>query len=733
MAVERPTFSESWHRVAELKPRLRAAVRNFRQYYRGRMWHVLADPANNQFFRLDDAAYHFVALLDGRRTVAEAWKISNEDLGDRAPTQGEAIQLLGQLYMSNLLQAELPPDSQQMFSRYSKRVNREIGSYLMNFLFIRIPLFDPQPLLRATTHLFGWVFSPVGFGLWCALLGVAFYMLTGHWSELWEAAQPQSLLDKGNLILLYLCFAGIKAIHEMGHAYSCAHFGRKGGTGGAVHTIGIMFLVFMPVPYVDASSSWSFRNKWHRAIVGAAGMYVEMAVAAVAAIVWINTQPGLLNDIAYNLMFIASISTLLFNGNPLLRYDGYYILSDILEIANLAQRSKQYLHYLGKRYLFGVQRARSSAHSAGERGWLATYGVTSFVYRVIICVGILIYVSKMFFFIGMIMAFSALVTWVIWPIIKFFKYLILGEELERTRTRASIVTTALLGLTFVMIGVLEFPDRGRAEGVVEPRRYAVIHTGAPGFVDSVLPSGVKVSPQGPPILQAHNKELQAELDQVSAMLDAARIQREQARGQDQAAMRILEERIKALETRSNRAQSQIAAMEIKAPFEGTWVSGRSEKVAGVYLPRGERMGVVADPTALFVRVAVDQGLGPRLREHHKVELRVRGRSELLMTGTIHRILPAGQTQLPSPALGLTAGGSLRVNLQDQQGVTSAEPFFEIHITPDEQYMSQLLTGQRMVARFETEPRPLAEQWWRAARQLVQRRFTLSPEQQHPLQ
>ncbi|MDH3585337.1 MAG: PqqD family protein, partial [Phycisphaerae bacterium] len=255
MSVDRPTFSENWHRVDKLKPRLLSSIRNFRQQFRGRMWHVLADPANNQYFRLDAPAYYFIGLLDGRRTIAEAWDSSNTAFGDSAPTQGEVIRLLGQLYTSNLLHADLPPDAQQMFSRYHKRVTREVRGYLSNFLFVRVPLFDPNRILNNWVHLMGWMFGPIGMILWAALIGAGFYFLAGHWGELLANASPQELLKTENAILLYFCFAAIKAIHEFGHGFACKHFGRKNGVGGDVHTMGIMLLVFAPVPYVDASSS----------------------------------------------------------------------------------------------------------------------------------------------------------------------------------------------------------------------------------------------------------------------------------------------------------------------------------------------------------------------------------------------------------------------------------------------------------------------------------------------
>ena len=409
MAVERPTFSESWYRVADLRPGLRTTIQVHRQYFRSQMWHVLQDPGTNQYFRLSEPAYAFVAMLDGQKSVAEAWKICNEELGDSAPTQGEVIQLLGQLYTSNLLQADVPPDAEGLLQRYSKRRSREIRSYMMNLLFIRIPIFDPDSFLNRWVSVFGKAFTKWGFMVWAFVVAVGLYSIGGHISEL--ASRANGVLDPDNLFYLYISFTFVKLFHEMGHAFSCKRFGQESG-GGEVHTIGIMFLVFTPMPYVDASSSWVLRNKWQRACVGVGGMYVEIFVAAIAAIIWSHTAMGtVVNAICYNVMFIASVSTLLFNGNPLLRYDGYYILSDYLEIPNLAQRSKQYLYYLVRKYVYGVKNVRTPAYSRGERFWFPIYGLASTIYRVFICTAILMFVAEKFFMVGVILALAAVVTW----------------------------------------------------------------------------------------------------------------------------------------------------------------------------------------------------------------------------------------------------------------------------------------------------------------------------------
>ncbi len=246
MPVDRPTFSESWYRVAKLCPRLRSTVQVHRQYFRGQMWHVLQDPGSNQFFRLNEAAYYFVALLDSKKTRAEAWQICMENLGDMAPTQQEAIQLLGQLYTSNLIQAELPPDAEGLFRRYRKRVGREVKGYLMNFLFIRIPLFDPDHFLDRWVGLFGKLFTVYGFIAWIIIIGTGLFFIAGRTSEL--ANRASGVLDPENLPLLYLSFLFIKIFHAFGHAFACKKFGKQTGTGGELHVMAVMFLVFTPLP-----------------------------------------------------------------------------------------------------------------------------------------------------------------------------------------------------------------------------------------------------------------------------------------------------------------------------------------------------------------------------------------------------------------------------------------------------------------------------------------------------
>jgi len=690
------------------------------------MWHVLQDPTANQFSRLSTSAYSFVSMLDGRRTVAEVWHACNEQLGDDAVTQGEAIQLLGQLYTSNLLAAELPPDAEGLLQRYRKRRTREVQGYVMNLLFARIPLIDPDRFLDRWVSVFGLIFTKTGLALWLILISAGLYFLAGRAGELVNSAA--GMFDPASLPFLYLGLVIAKVFHEFGHAFSCKRFGRLAG-GGEVHVMGIMFLVFTPLPYVDVSSTWAFRSKWHRITVGAAGMFVELALAAVAAIVWAHTRQGtVVNAVCYNIMFIAGVSSLLFNGNPLLRYDAYYILSDLLEIPNLSQRSKDYIYYLVKRYIWSVRQARNPAHSSGERAWMVFYGIASTIYRIFIFSMILLFLTdrrpKPLAIVAIGFGVVAAFTWLCIPLGKFIRYLATSGDLARQRPRAVASTLIFIVAVFIGVGLIKVPNRCRVEGIVEPVHMAAVFVEEDGFVKDFLPSGRRVGPDGPVILRCENPGLEARHEQLLAERRRLRAKLRVARTQEPSAAQILAERFAALDEQIRRVEKQIASLSIHASLSGTWVSPDIERIKGAYLRRGNKVGVVADLEEVIIRATADQQAAAMLvaEAYPDVEIRVKGRPEMQLTGKILRILPAGHKQLPSTALGYAAGGAIQTAVDDPQGTKAAERFFEVHVTPDKDSSVRLLSGQRVVVRVEMPARPLLLQWWRSLLQLLQRRF-----------
>lgn len=736
MPPKRPTFSESWYRVDELRPQLRCTVQTFRQHYRGRLWHVVRDPASNQYFRLNDASYFFVGLLNGKRTVSQAWQIANDQLGDSAPTQPEVIQLLGQLYGANLLVAEIAADSAGLFDRYKKKIRREVTGYLANLLFVRVPLWDPDHTLDRWLLAIGWVFSPVGFVFWLAWMIYAISRLAGHGEDM--VSEGLNVLDPNNLIYLYGAMIFTKALHELGHGFACKKFGHKSHCGGEVHTIGIMFLVFMPVPYVDASSAWALRSKWQRAVIGAAGMFVELAIAGGGVLVWLNTDQGEpIHKIAYNTMFIASVSTLLFNGNPLLRFDGYYILSDLLEIPNLSQRSKDYLYFLVKRYIFGATEARHPIASAGERVWLLLYYFASTIYRTVIAVGIILFVFYQLPvpLVGVAMAIVAVTTWVFIPTGKFVRYLATNGELLRCRTRAVAISILFVAALVTGIGVIRMPEHLRAEGVLAPRNMQIVFTREPGILEEVLKGSTDV-PEGKQLLVMTNRDLLTRRQQLHAERNMTRIQYRSALDEDQiGGKQAFAVQLETLEGLIKEIDHRLESLTVRAPIAGKWVAKHPEHGLYSHYQAGQQVGIVADVNDLIVHMAADQKVGPRLGKEFSrgkpIQMRLRGRSTHQFTGTLDRISQAAHSQLPSAALGYVGGGTLAVSSEDPEGRQTTEGFWEIVINPDLDPTAgkaptvtgiPLFSGQRVVARFELPKRPLAAQWWQRLRQMIQSRF-----------
>src|SRR5689334_7424796 len=377
----RPTFSESWYRVKSLRAKLRAGAQISRQFYRGERWYVVRDPAGNQFHRLSDPAYRFVALLDGSRSVQEAWDLCGGQLEDDAPTQPEVIQILSHLYSANLIDADITPDSTILLRRHKQQTKKKMQGRLMNMLFPRIPMWDPDRFLRAWMAVCRMAFSKFGAFVWLAVVISAIVLVAPKSNEpghsLTTVAQHSIDVRNNpvNLILLYGVFVIVKFLHELGHAFSCRRF------GGECHELGVMFLVFIPTPYVDASTAWAFPNKWHRIFVGAGGMIVELFIASIAAFIWVSVGDihSITAQLAFNAMLIASVTTVIFNANPLLRYDGYYILSDYLEIPNLRQKSTEYTLGLIKRYVFRIKLTQPLPPPL-QRFWLFTYAITSSIY-----------------------------------------------------------------------------------------------------------------------------------------------------------------------------------------------------------------------------------------------------------------------------------------------------------------------------------------------------------------
>jgi len=585
-------------------------------------------------------------------------------------------------------------------------------------MFMRFPLLDPDQFLLRTMPLARAIISPLGALLWFAIVGGAIKVVLDHWSVLKE--QSQGVLAPGNLFLLYAGMVLVKTVHEFGHAYFCRRF------GGEVHVMGIMLMIFTPMPYVDATSSWSFRKRWQRVLVGAAGMIVELFLAALMTFVWANSGPGTLHSLAYNMMFVASVSTVVFNVNPLLRYDGYYILSDLIEIPNLFQKSLMHLKHLAERYLFGVTKSESPSHSRREQTWLTVYGICSNVYRVVVFSGILLFVADRFLLIGIIMAAVCAVSWVMVPTIGFIKYLAASPALERQRWRAVTVSAVLAAVLVILLDVIPFPNHFRAPGVLKAREWTEVLNESPGKVESVLaPTGTHLT-VGQPLVQLRNEPLELELKAARAAYAEVEARIREARQDDTANLKPLQSRLESAEKRVQRLERDRTALTIRARQAGTWVAPQLHELTGRWLVRGTALGMIVDPSGFEFEATVAQEDGDSLFAHKLLhaEARLLGESEHVLTLGALTIVPAEQSRLPSPALGWNAGGELRVAHDDPQGLHAVDPFFEVLAPVTASGDAALLHGRAGKIRFNLEPEPLLPRWLRRLNQLLQRRYQL---------
>lgn len=716
MANPEATFSESWHRIANQRLCLRRDVRVRRQNFRGERWFVLENPFTNEFFRLRPAAYDFVARLQPERTVAETWAASIEKHPDTALGQEVVIQLLAQLYFANLLQYPESTDSAELFERFKKRQQREWRARLLNVMFMRFPLFDPDRFLVRALPVVGRFLSAFGALLWLVVVGVALKVVADNWAALRE--QSQGVLAPGNLPLLYCGMVITKTIHEFGHAFFCRKF------GGEVHVMGIMLMIFTPMPYVDATSSWSFRSRRQRALVGAAGMIVELFFAALMTVVWANTGQGTLHSLAYNMMFLASVSTLVFNLNPLLRFDGYYILSDLLGIPNLAQRANQQLRHFAEHWLLGVKKTERPARSRREAVWLTGFGITSGLYRVFVFGGVLLIVADHFFLIGLVMAAVCFVSWITVPAWKFIHYLAASPKLDRVRPRAIAVSLGLLGL---LVGGLQFvplPSHFRAPGVVQGREWTQVVNETSGQVAELLAAPGSRVRSGEPLVRLHSRELQLELMQARAGKIEAETRLRAALAGETANLKPLLGQLEAATNRLAKLLADEHSLIIRARHDGLWIAPELKDSLERWLPRGTSLGLLVNPASFQFTATVKQEAADALFARHLsgAEIRLHGQGHRVLKVKRWQVLPGGLHVLPSPALGWNAGGEVPTAADDPHGVKSTEPFFEVRADLPEDELIAWLHGRSGRIRFDQEWEPLLPRWIRSLRQLLQKRY-----------
>jgi putative peptide zinc metalloprotease protein len=712
------TFSESWHRIAEARIGLLPSVQVQRQRFGGADWYVLQDRFTQRFFRLTPQAWRFVSRLSPRRTVDDAWRDALERFPEDAPSQHEVIQLLGQLHQSNLLYFRSQPDSAEIFDRYRQYKQRELYSKLLGFLYLRIPVWNPNDWLNAIAPLVRACVSLPAAIIWLIVVVIGGKAALENLPQI--ADQSQGLLALDNLVWLYLCMAGMKVLHELAHAFVCKRF------GGEVHVFGVMLLVLAPLPYVDATSSWAFRSRYERALVGAVGVLSELFMAAIGAIVWANTGPGLVHTLAFNVMLLGSVSSLLFNGNPLLRFDAYYVLCDLVDIPNLYQRANQQWLYFADRYLLGTRDAKTPATDRREWWWLTGYGVLSFVYRMLVIVLVLEYVADQWFLLGVIFAITTLIMLVVMPFGKLFSHLS-GPAVARNRTRAIAASLAGILVPVLLLSLVPWRDSIRAPGIVESISANAVAPGSPGRLVALHARNGDRVQAGQLIARLSNPELESEIRLVQHQVRETELLRNQALVASPADVQPLERRLAMLRDRLLELEYRFAQLSVVARHSGTFVAPKVNERLGSWMQRGEPLGDVVDLDNLrFVAVVTQQQADELFAASISgVAIRLRGQIDREIQSDQFNVLPYQRQRLASAALGWMGGGSIPVRQDDQRGEMAAEPFFEVRVQLND-LKAELLTlnGLSGQMRIVLAPSPLLSQWKKWTMQQLQKRYQI---------
>jgi putative peptide zinc metalloprotease protein len=703
-------FSPYWYRVAELRPSLRSHARIHRHHYRGQLWYLLQDVSTGRHHRFTPATYYLLALMDGNRTVGEIWDAATTHLGDDAPTQNETIQLLTQLHAADVLRCDVTPDGLELFERFTRHQRAGWMRRLTSPLFVRLPLFDPDALLERALPFASPIFSRLGLALWLGVIAAGLLLAGMSWRAL-SGSDPSQVLDPYGLLLMTLTYAVVKAIHEFGHAFATKVW------GGEVHEMGIMFLVFVPVPYVDASAAWSFGDKRRRMLVGAAGVMVEPFLASLALGVWLNVEPGLVRTVAYDVMLIGGVSTLFFNGNPLLRFDGYYVLSDALEIPNLGQRANTHLAYLFQHYVLGLEERRHRPIAPGERTWFVVYGLLAFAYRLAITFAIAVFVAGKLFFIGVLLAVSSVTFQIGLPAVRGLRQLFLKDpRFRRNRTRV-LQRLALVGVGAAALLFVPVPVYTVTEGVVWLPEQSQVRAGADGFVRSILVPPDAVVDRGQPLIETHDPLLEARVKVLESRLRELRTEYHTRQQQNLVEAEIVQEEMETLEADLRRAREQADEATIRSPSVGRFVVPRVSDLPGRFVARGQVIAYVANLSQPTVRTVVAQADVARIRDRTRsVEVRLVDRVGDVIPAEIRSEVPAATTELPSMALGSAGGGGLAVDARDAAGLTAIDKLFQFDLAlPAETPVAGI--GGRVYVRFAHAPESVAAQLYRGVRRL----------------
>jgi len=707
MSAATGTAETALGQMAHLRPRLKPHVEAFRHLYRGLPWYVFHDRAAHRFYRVSRSGAEIVGAMDGRRTLGEICEGLDE--AGRQPVDPQAAAgFVMQLGALGLLQRDSTPDPAAMAERKARERRRLLAAQLRTPLAFKLPLFDPTRLVDAILPWCGWMFGPVGVGLWIAMVLLGAVLGVMHWGEL-TADFTDRMFSAQNLLLAWLVYPVVKAMHEMMHAITLRRAGVE------VRQVGLLFAAFIPVPYVDATASATLERKWDRILIDAAGILVELFLGAVALLLWSSSEPGLLRAICYNVIMISGFSTLLFNGNPLQRYDGYYILADFIEIPGLGTRAAAYLGYLFQRYVLGRAEARAPTATPGEKAWFVLYGPLSFIYRFGLMLVIALHVAERYQALGILLGVWSVVGYA-WPMLAGAVKGIGGEQPRARRFRALGGLGALGALILVVLFLLPAPNRLVVEGFVTVPEESIARSGVGAMVGRLLVEDGATVTAGQPLAQLADPAVSAKVERQMARQAELEVRYTRELSNDRVRAAIAAEELAQAKRELADARRDEAALLLRSPAAGQIVlATAAADLPGRFLVKGEQFALVYRPEAALVRALVPMSAIDALRHRLQgISLRPAYDTSAETPATLLRIVPAATDILPSPVLSLDGGGPFAVTRDGGNQLRMEEPAYEVQLRPDHPLPVTYLNG-RVYLRFDLGTEPLAWQLWRELR------------------
>lgn len=724
MLPHSPLSSPDWHRVAALRPRLRPRVSVEGQWVRGQRWQVLRDDDTGQACRLNASAYRIAARFDGQHALQDLWPLL--DSHAEAPTQDDIAAVLRQLQKQHLVEFDGTPDFGAVSSpapplAQAPNTDEPVSHRQSTLMAWRIPLGNPSRWLDRAEPVARAVFSVPGLVVWCLLMLGLLTGLLMQGSAL-QAHATTWMHTPRHLALSLVLYPVIKAIHEAAHALAVRRW------GGQVREAGITLLMLMPVPYVDASAANAFRHAWQRMLVSAAGIMAELAMAALGLWLWLSTSDGLLHDAGFVVWFIACVSTLLFNANPLQRLDGYHVMTDALHLPNLGTRSKQWWQAQGQRWLTqqddAAQQDRRPQPAPGERPWLVAYAPLAWIYQMLLWGALVVWVGSVSSVLGWLGGALALLLGVIKPAWSWGRIAWQAVLWRPRQERASALRRVSLLLVPLLALLLPWPDRLVVRGVVWAPDQALVRTEVDGLIQTVHQADGDTVKPGDLLVTLDNAKLLAQRERLAAQITQAEQDQFNGMGigQDAAQSGKAQDELQRLQAEVARLDDQIAHLQVRALSAGRLVLPNAHDLPGRYLHRGDLLGHVLTQHPPTVRVAVREADAVPLRQHlGEVSVRLSSQGQHAKPGTLVRDAVGATRQLPSAALSEQQGGDIQTDPQDEHHMNTTRPIVLMDVRMDHAAPAERL-GERAWVRFDQGWSPPVAQAWRWARQRVDATF-----------